>query len=146
MDINSIIEELMNKKPHLIDIFPRKVPQKSDNRYFGVERYFQRNRADIDRRFTAVILKLLCYYDMTLETEDGLAEDPAAEELSALLEKCFRGGTGFVNILLNECEALIMLNSDDLYMTVYNAEGEAAELISQLARSEGLFYYEASEN
>lgn len=146
MDINSIIDGLMNKKTCLIDIFPRKVPQKADNRYFGVERYFQRNRSDIDRRFIAVILKLFCYYDMTLETEDGLAEDPAAEELAALLEKCFRGGTGFVNILLNECEVMIMLNSDDLYMTVYNANGKAEELISQLVRAEGLFYYEASEN
>ncbi len=48
-----------------------------------------------------------------------------------------------MNILLPEHEILLTLNSDDLYMAVYNAQGEAAELISQLVSAEGLFFREA---
>ena len=143
MNIYPLIEELLNKKPQLIDIFPRSVPQKADDRYFAAEKYFQQNRADLDRKLTNIILKLYCYYDMTAVTADNSVKNPDTEEFVTLLYSCFSGGVGYVNILLPECEVLLTLNSDDLYMTVYNAHGEAAELISQLVSAEGLFFREA---
>lgn len=143
MNIYPLIEELLNKKPHIIDIFPMTVPQKADDRYFDAEKYFQRNRADLDRKLTNIILKLYCYYDMTAVTADNSVKNPDTEEFVTLLYSCFSGGVGYVNILLPECEVLLTLNSDDLYMTVYNAHGEAAELISQLVSAEGLFFRRA---
>jgi len=143
MNIYPLIEELLNKKPHIIDIFPMTVPQKADDRYFAAEKYFQRNRADLDRKLTNIILKLYCYYDMTAVTADNSVKDPDVSELVTLLYSCFSGGVSYVNILLPECEVLLTLNSDDLYMTVYNAHGEAAELISQLVSAEGLFFRRA---
>ena len=143
MDIDSEMEALLNKKMQIIDIFPRKVLPKADNRYFGAERYFQRNRSEFDRKLTNIIIKLNCYYDVTAVTEDKITETPKTEELLSLLEKCFSGGKSYVNILLPECEVLLTFNSDDLYMTVYNAHGEVAELISQLVCAEGLFFREA---
>lgn len=143
MNIYPLIEELLNKKPHIIDIFPMTVPQKADDRYFAAEKYFQRNRADLDRKLTNIILKLYCYYDMTAVTADNSVKNPDTEEFVTLLYSCFSGGVGYVNILLPECEVLLTLNSDDLYMTVYNAHGEAAELISQLVSAEGLFFRRA---
>lgn len=143
MNIYPLIEGLLNKKQHIIDIFPMTVPQKEDNRYFAAEKYFQRNRADLDRKLTNIILKLYCYYDMTAVTADNTVKDPDVSEFVTLLYSCFSGGVGYVNILLPECEVLLTLNSDDLYMTVYNAQGEAAELISQLVSAEGLFFREA---
>ena len=143
MDNFSLIEELLNKKPHLIDLFPSTVPQKSDGRYFSVEKYFQRNRADIDRKLTNIVLKLHCYYDMTAVTADGASEDPDTEELLSILESCFGGDMSYLNILLPEPEVLLTFYKDDLYMAVYNAQDEAAELISQLVRAEGLFFRKA---
>ncbi len=143
MNIYPLIEELLDKRPHLIDIFPRRVPQKADDRYFAAEKYFQQNRADLDRKLTNIILKLYCYYDMTAVTADNSVKDPDVSELVTLLYSCFSGGVGYVNILLPEHEILLTLNSDDLYMAVYNAQGEAAELISQLVSAEGLFFREA---
>ena len=143
MNIYPLIEELLNKKPHIIDIFPMTVPQKADDRYFAAEKYFQQNRADLDRKLTNIILKLYCYYDMTAVTADNSVKNPDTEEFVTLLYSCFSGGVGYVNILLPEHEILLTLNSDDLYMTVYNAHGEATELISQLVSAEGLFFREA---
>ncbi|WP_294409966.1 hypothetical protein [uncultured Ruminococcus sp.] len=143
MNIYPLIEELLNKKTHIIDIFPMTVPQKADDRYFAAEKYFQRNRADLDRKLTNIILKLYCYYDMTAVTADNSAKNPDTEEFVTLLYSCFSGGVSYVNILLPECEVLLTLNSDDLYMTVYNAQGEATELISQLVSAEGLFFRRA---
>lgn len=64
--IESFTNEMMQKKTQLIDIFPEKVPQKDDNRYFDVEKFFQQNRSGVDRKFTDIILKIFCYYDMIL--------------------------------------------------------------------------------
>lgn len=138
-----ITERIMEKKAYLVDIFPETVPQKADNRYFEVERYFQRNRSEFDRKLTAVILKLYCYFDYTVESEDRVIENPQTAELTVQLEKCFRGESGYINIVLTECEAMLTVNRDDLYMSVYNVSGRAKELLAELTASEGLFFYEA---
>ena len=143
MDVFSLIEELLDKKTHSIDIFPRKIPERAGGRYFAAEKYFQRNRAYLDRRLTNIVLKLYCYYDMTAVTAEGASENPDTEELLSLLDGCFCGDMGYLNILLPEPEVLLTFYKDDLYMAVYNAHGEAAELISQLACAEGLFFRNA---
>jgi len=137
------IEKLFDKKAYLIDIFPNRVPEKSGGRYFGVERYFQQNRSCIDRSFINVILKLYCYCDIIAVTYDGKYECPETEKLIDMLERCLCGETGFVNMFLFEYDALIALNRDDLYMTVYNADSKLIQLISRLASAEGLFFREA---
>lgn len=144
LELSDRIDALMDKKAYLIDIFPKTVPQKTDNRYFAVEKYFQQNRVEFERKLTAVILKLYCYYDLTIVIEDGITENPQAEELIVLLEECFSGELRYINIVLPECEAMLSLNYGDLYMTAYNVSGELIELLAQLVSAEGLFFYEAT--
>jgi len=143
MDVSTRIEELLEGKPLLIDILPKTIPQDAGGRYFSVEEYFRSHRSDLDRRLKNIILRLYCYYDMTVVTAEGTAEQPTAEELVSILEKVFREGRGFVNIYLPECDALITFYGGDLYMTVYNISGETRELLSQLVSAEGLFFREA---
>lgn len=145
MCIDERIEQLFDKNAYLIDIFPERVPEKSDGRYFDVERYFQQNRSCIDRSFINVILKLYCYCDVIAVTQDGKYECPETEKLIDMLERCLCGETGFVNMFLPEYDALIALNRDDLYMTVYNADGKLVELIARLVSAEGLFFYEVPQ-
>lgn len=145
MDISSKIDELMEKKQHLIDIFPKRVPEKADNRYFAAERFFQRNRCGYDRKIISIILKLFCYYDMTVVTEDVTVELPETEQLISMLERCFSGDIGYVDIILTGSDALLCINSDDMYVSAYNMNGETEELAAQLVRAEGLFFYEAAE-
>lgn len=143
MELSDRIEELMEKKAYLIDIFPKAVPRKADNRYFAVEKFFQQNRSELERKLTAIILKLYCYYDLTVVIDDSITENPQVEELTVLLKKCFSGELGYINIFLPECEAMLSLNYGDLYMTAYNVSGKLKELLSQLVNAEGLFFYEA---
>ena len=144
MELSDKIDALMDKKAYLIDIFPKTVPQKADNRFFAVEKYFQQNRPELKRKLTTVILKLYCYYDLTVVMEDDITENPQVEELTVLLTKCFSGELGYINIVLPECEAMLSLNYGDLYMTAYNVSGELKKLLSQLVNAEGLFFYEAN--
>ena len=143
MELSDRIDALMDKKAYLIDIFPKTVPQKADNRYFAVEKYFQQNRSEFDRKLNAIILKLYCFYDLTVVTENDITENPQVEELTVLLEKCFGGELGYINIVLPECGNMLSFNYGDLYMTAYNVSGELNVLLAQLVNAEGLFFYEA---
>ena len=136
-------DALMDKKAYLIDIFPKTVPQKADNRYFAVEKFFQQNRSEFELKLTSIILKLYCYYNLTVVIDGNITENPQVEELTVLLKKCFSRELGYINIVLAECEAMLSLNYGDLYMTAYNVSGELKELLAQLVNAEGLFFYEA---
>ncbi len=146
MDITMKIDDLLGKKAYLIDIFPKTVPAKQDNRYFEVEDYFLDNRADTDRRLTDILLKLYCYYDFTVCSWNGTDENPSAAELISLISVCFENkqhpGEN-ISIILPEADAMIVLSGDALYMTVYNPDQPLRDLLTQLAGSQGLFFYEA---
>ena len=142
-DISERVEALFEKEAYLIDIFPKTVPPKDDGRFFAVEKYLQRSRAGFESALARIVIKLYCYYDMSVVTQDNELEAPEPEQLFAVLESGYGKASGFVNILLPECDALLAFSGGDLYMTVYNAPGDVKELISQLARAEGLFFYRA---
>ena len=146
MELSDRIDSLIDKKVYLIDIFPKTVPHKTDNRYFAVEKYFHQNRSEFERKLITIILKLYCYYDFIVNSEDKITENPTIGELTMLLEKCFRGEFGNINIVLPEYDAMISLNNNDLYMTAYNVSSELQELIAQLVNAEGMFFYEAPLN
>ena len=143
MELIDRIDSLMDKKAYMIDIFPKTVPQKVDNRYFAVEKFFQQNRSEFKLKLTSIILKLYCYYDLTVVIDGNITENPQVDELTVLLKKCFSGELRYINIVLPECEAMLLLNYGDLYMTAYNVSGELKELLAQLVSAEGMFFYEA---
>ncbi|SHM14207.1 GNAT family N-acetyltransferase [Ruminococcus flavefaciens] len=144
-DKSMVVDELMMNKAYLIDIFPRTVQEKADNRYFDVEKYFRNNRDELDRSLTNILLKLYCYYDIIAVTNNGAFEINGAEKLVMLLEKYFCGENSYMNMILPGCGTLLTFNSDDLYTVVYTENDEAKELIAQLVRAEGLFFYEAPD-
>lgn len=75
-----------------------------------------------------------------------MIENPAPSRLVSLIGHCFEGECGtraYINVILPECHSMIILNGDDLYMTLYNPDERLKRLISSLARAEGLFFYEA---
>ena len=58
IDVISEIDRLIEKPHFLIDIFPEQIPPKADNRYLEMEEYFQRHRAELNRKLTNILLKL----------------------------------------------------------------------------------------
>ena len=138
---SDIIEELLERGYFLVDILPRQVPPEGEGQYFAVEEYFLKSPRieEIRRKFTNVLLKLNCYYDLcvVLEEDSTGTVNPPPETLAEWI-----GSGRGLSVLLNDFTALIALNSGDTYMTVYNADGSLRQLITQLAASEGLFVWE----
>ena len=146
-DILSRNETLIETPAFLIDIFPETVPQREDNRYFIIEEYFQNHREKISQKFLNILLKLYCYYNCIISYAPAkLLENTTPDQVLAFLDSFVMGNnqiTDSINILLLECDALLVLNRDDLYITVYKPERYLKNLLSQLVYSEGLFFYKA---
>lgn len=147
-DLVSKIDELLHKPCYLIDMFPRTVPAKPDKRYFAVEEYFQKNRRELNGKFCRLLLKLYCYYDFWVSAGENSAENPDPGLLTEWICHCFEREWrewDDMQIILPECNAMVTLNSDDLYMILYHPDQQLKELISQLVGAEGLFFYKAPE-
>lgn len=145
-DIISKIDELIEKPCYLIDIFPDTVPETSDRRYFVIEEYFQNNRKDWNKKFCNLLLKLYCYHDLWISSENELSKNPEPNLFVEQIQHCFEGDwrkRGYINIILPKCNAMVILNGDDLYMSLYNPDEQLKDLMSQMARAEGFFFYKA---
>ena len=136
--ISKNVEALLEKPYQVIDILPERVPEETPGRYFAVERYYLEPArfTDIRKRFADIVIKLYCYYDLIvlLGDADEPLVDPEPEQLadwieSAKLHMC---------ILIGE-DSLLMISTDDLNMTVFNADESLAARIELLAKANGLF-------
>nr|WP_325232184.1 hypothetical protein [uncultured Oscillibacter sp.] len=151
-DVVSKIDELIEGPVYRMDIFPGIAPPKNDRRYFAVEEFFQHHREEIDRKFTSILLKLYGYYDFWISawrSEHEVFENPDVGQLASLIQHCFAGewkARDYINIVLPECDSMIILNGNDLYMQVYHPSKCLKSLILELAQSEGLFFYKVSKD
>ena len=146
MDIISKIDELIELPSFLIDIFPKDVPRKNANRYFDVEEYFQ-HQGQHSEKFVRILLTLYCYYDFVVSAQEEVMENPTPNQLVCLINHCFEGeyrSRDYINIILPECNSMMILNGDDLYMILKNPDERLKELVSDLAHAEGLFFYQAA--
>ena len=147
----SKIDELIKGPVYLVNIFPDTVPSKPDNRYFEIENFLQNNREEIDRKFMSILLKLYCYYNFWISAwllEHEAFENPDLSQLISLIKRCFVGkwkSREYINIILPECDSMIILNGDDLYVSVYHPSEHLKSLISDLSQSEGLFFRKVPE-
>jgi len=145
-DVISKIDELIEGPVYRIDIFPGTGTQKPGNRCFEVEEFFQHNRAEINRKFTSMLIKLYSYYDFWVSawlSGHEVFENPDLGQLAGLIEHCFAGewkARDYINIVLPECNSMLILNGNDLYMGVYHPSEGMESLILELAQSEGLFF------
>ena len=136
--IRKNVEKLLEKPYQVIDILPERVPEEAPGRYFAVERYYLEPArfTDIRKRFADIVIKLYCYYGLIvlLGDADEPLVDPEPEQLadwieSAKLHMC---------ILIGE-DSLLMISTDDLYMTLFNADESLTARIERLAKANGLF-------
>ena len=135
------IDALLEKEYWVVDILPERVPEGAPGQVFAVEAYYLRpdRLAGLRRKFTDLLLKLNCYDALRIVTEEG-EETPAPEELDRRIAE------GKEDLLiLTGGDALVTLNRDDLYMTVYGADEALLARIGKLAGAEGLFLWKAGE-
>ena len=136
--IRKKVEKLLEKPYQVIDILPERVPAQTPGRYFAVERYYLEpaRYADIRKRFADIVIKLYCYYDLIvlLGDADEPLVDPEPEQLADWIESAKQ----HVCILIGN-DSLLMISTDDLYMTVFNADDSLTARIELLAKAKGLF-------
>lgn len=132
-------ESYYNKPFIVVDMLPERVPQDSPGQFFAVERFFLEpgRRSALREKFTDLLLKLNCYCAFRVFSADGrdYGANPAPEKLRELVCGCQVD----VRVLILEADALIALERDDMYLTVYNPNEKLLGLVKALAGAEGLF-------
>ena len=136
--IRQNVEELLEKPYRVFDILPERVPEEAPGRYFAVERYYLEpaRYADIRKRFADIVIKLYCYYDLSVLL--GEADEPLVDPEPEQLENWIESAKQHMCILIGN-DSLLMISTDDLYMTVFNADESLTARIELLAKANGLF-------
>ena len=133
------IDDYLEKPYWLIDILPKQVPANSRGQYFKMEKYWlqQPQFGMIRRKFASLLMKLNCYYEVSIADASGAVSVSLQPES---LEKMLTGGD-IVYMVMDSENGMIGFSGDDHYMTLYNPSEELLELVSLLASSEGLFVW-----
>jgi hypothetical protein len=140
-----MIEAFFEKEYWVVDFLPKQVPENGGGRFFSVEHYYLEpsQYAVLRERFSDIILKLYCYYDLRLFVDDdteGVA-NPEPELLASHIKDNQRN----LCILIGASEALITLGRDDTNMTIYAPTNDLLELIRMLAGAVGLFVWKPKQ-
>ena len=98
------------------------------------------------RKFLRLLLKLSCYCEFTVSYGPKWEENPSPKRLERLVEKCTGSRKDYLNILIDQGRAMVILNGDDLYLSVYDPDLRLRQLLGQLAASEGLFLWKPQPN
>ena len=112
---------------------------RSRGQYFKIERYWlqQPQFGSMCRKFASLLMKLNCYYEVSVADASGAASVGLQPESIA---KMLTGGDTVYMVMDSE-NAMFGFNGDDHYMTLYNPSKELLEFVSLLASSEGLFVW-----
>ena len=139
-----LVTELLEKDCWVIDYLPRQVPANSPGQFFNVENYLLNHYEEFDlrKRFTAVMLKLLCYHKLTVHWGQWV-EDPSPALLAEAIQTILENHSGWLNMLLPEEQALLVFEWDCLNLALYDPSPELLGLMEEIARSEGLFLWKS---
>ena len=118
----------------VIDVLPKQVSKESRGQFFAVEDYFLHDDrlAAIKEKHINIVLKLNCYYPVSLNQED-VVNPPVAH----LVEEMRRR-----DVLIMVGDALISSSWDEMHLALYHADEELLELVRSIAFSEGMFVWE----
>ncbi len=142
MNRKIIIDDYLEKPYWVIDILPKQVPADSRGQFFTIEQYFL-NDEQTERRcrqFCNILMKLNCYEDIAV---CGLSEEWTINPHPADLEQWLLERKPLF-VFIEASDALLTINGDDIYMTVYNPDEALLQLLRPLAASEGLFLWKPS--
>ena len=146
-NVDELIECLLEGPCWIADILPEQVPKDSDGQYFAVERYYlQAGRIQaLHRRFAEILLRLNCYHDMAVSFDscETWEKNPDPETFALRLEEL--SGNSFLRAVFEAQGAMIDIEHDDTYMTVYDPDSVLMEKLRALAAAEGLFVWSPPE-
>ena len=100
------------------------------------------NNRRLYRKFLRILLKLNCCCDFTVSHGLDWEENPSPKRLEQLVEKCTGSQKDYLNILIDQERAMVILNGDNLYLSVYDPDLRLRQLLQDLAACEGLFFWQ----
>ncbi len=144
---DELVGRLLAGPYRIVDILPEQVGAEAAGQYFAVERYFLQlpRIVPLRRRYAEILLRLNCYYDMTVSFDAGASwemnPDPErfAERVAGL------AGKVFLRAVFPRCGAMIDYDHNDTYLTVYDPEAALLDKVRALAAAEGLFLWSPQE-
>ena len=142
-----ILDELLEKDCYIIDFLPEQVPGDADGQFFDVEYYLLNSlkHVSIKDKFVNIILKLMCYYRVTV-LWNGWADRPDPELIENAVSEIMDNHSGTLNCLFPNEHMLLVFDWDCLNLSIYNPPAKTHELLKQIAASEGMFWRESVNN
>lgn len=140
-----MLDDFFDREYWVVDFLPKQVPENAGEKFFRVEQYYLEplRYAVLRERFSDILLKLYCYYDLRLFVNDD-TEGIVNPEPERLVNH-IKDNQGDLCILIGASEALITLNRDDTHITVFSPSEDLLELIRTLAGAVGLFAWKPNE-
>ena len=102
--------------------------------FFDVEKYYLKNIKELHKKYTDIVLKLNCYYDLEFIVDDKSQINPKPNIIKKIIKSK-------KYVLIRFDKALITIDKGDLYMTIYNANSKNLKILKDLATSNGLFLW-----
>ena len=142
------IDSWLDKPYWLVDVLPRRVPEDSNGQFFAVGQYFSNDetRKALLRKWAVILLKLNCYHSLTVgyvSSSSGLY-NPSPASFNDMLLECQLSDEptkARMLIMVDNDKALMTIDRDDSYITVYNPAPEVLDTLRALAAAEGLFVW-----
>lgn len=127
-----------------MDILPMQVPADGGGQYFKVEQYYLNDVERLCHKYSDVLLKLNCYYDLMFSHDaEYWQQNPEPEKIVQMVNDCLseKSTRTCLYVMLAEGSMLLTLQRDTTHMTLYNPADELLHLLRQLASAVGLFVW-----
>lgn len=137
------IDELLEKTCYVIDVLPERVSETSKGQFFEVEYYLLNSNKHygIKDNFVSIILKLMCYYHVSILWNDWI-DRPKPEIIDNAINEIMDNHSGTLNVLLfSEEDVLLVFDWDCLNLSIYNPTENMKKTMEKIALSEGLFWW-----
>lgn len=141
MEQTDKIDELLGTTCYVIDFLPEQVKPDVGGQFFDVEYYLLNSEKhfSLKDRFVNVILKLMCYYHVSIQWK-GWIDRPKPQIVEEAVSTIMDNHSGWLNVLLPEENALVVFEWDCLNLSVYNPSEKMQAIMERLSFSEGLFW------
>lgn len=145
-DYDEIVERLLEAPFWVIDFLPKQVPQDALGQFFAVEQYYLTGTRHerLINQLADVVLKLNCYYDLTVNPGDEWVKNPGPTVLVEWLTDTLHNG--HLCALIDDTTALITASGGDTHLTLYNPSDDLLQLTGQLATAAGLHLWQPNQN
>ncbi len=140
------IDELLEKPCYVIDFLPKRVSKTDDGQFFDIEYYLLNSdrHNKIAEKFKNIIFKLMCYYHISILTNDWI-DRPKPEVIDDAINKIMNCRSGTLNIIFPEENALLIFEWDCLNLSIYNPPENMIEIMEESASPEGLFLWQSED-